>query len=217
MERILQFWKHFGIPAFYLGGINFYDKVLEALVSSLQFTVFRLAFLESCKPLLWGESLVNSLAPLPVNLVWRNLTPGAEGLWLPELVQLPRAQAEQFQHWWPTSLFTGLALKLRGLQLHERRRRKLAQVFSSVLRTLLRKARKPTHRVGVLENKNQIFQTFDPIAFTTCFFLLRTLGRFFFLWSSSFWGTKKEWEFDCIRNVKCNRKVISKTVADFLH
>lgn len=42
---------------------------------------------------------------------------------------------------------------------------------------------KPTHRVGMFENKKpDIFQTFDSIAFTACFlFLLRTLDSFFSL------------------------------------
>ena len=33
-----------------------------------------------------------------MNLVRRNLTPGREGLCIPELVQLHRTQVEQFQH-----------------------------------------------------------------------------------------------------------------------
>lgn len=38
-----------------------------------------------------------------------------------------------------------------------RRRRRLAHVFSSVLRMLLRKAVQPTCRLGMLEIKTQIF------------------------------------------------------------
>lgn len=50
------------------------------------------------------------------------------------------------------------------------------------LRTLLRKAVQPTYRVGMLETKTpDIFQTFDPIAFTARFFMLRTLDSLVFI------------------------------------
>jgi len=51
-----------------------------------------------------------------VNLVWRNLTPGTEGLCIPELVQLHRAQVEQFQHLAFPALVTYIAVYRAGFE-----------------------------------------------------------------------------------------------------
>lgn len=46
----------------------------------------------------------------------------------------------------------------------------------SLLRTLLRKAMNPAHRVAVLENKKpDVFQTFDP--YSICFLPLASYGE----------------------------------------
>lgn len=102
-----------------------------------------------------------------MNLVWRKLTPGTGGLCVPEL-----AQVGQFSRSDLHGCLQGWLQPCRA-NITQDRRRKLAHVFSLVLRMLLRKAMQFTCRV---ENKNpDCFQTFDPIAFSGCFFMLRTL------------------------------------------
>lgn len=66
--------------------------------------------------------------------------------------------------------------------------------IGSVLRMLLRKAVQPTSGVAMLENKNpDIFQTFDPVAFSACFFMSRILDSlgFFFSFEDLFEGQRK--------------------------
>lgn len=105
-----------------------------------------------------------------MNLVWRRLTPGTGGLCVPGLVELHRARVEQFSRSDLHGSFQGCLQPSRGWR-YPRAGGGNWLLFSSALRTLLRKAGQPTCRVGMLENKNpDIFQTFDPIAFSAWVF-----------------------------------------------
>lgn len=144
------------MPAFYSVVINLCNKVLEGLVSSLQFTVFRLAFLESYE--------------LPSDLsLWLIPWHGCQWTLCGETWLLAQEGCVS-QGWYSctelsSSSSAGLtymavcraASEPSGADRPERRRRRLAHVFSSVLRMLLRKAVQPTCRLGMLEIKTQIF------------------------------------------------------------